>query len=189
MAAGAVGINLEDAVPGLGGRLEAVGLQTEKIRAIRDLAVVIGLPLVLNARTDVYLAAVGDPAGRFDEAAARARAYREAGADCVFVPGVRDAATIERLVRAVGGPLNVLATTGTPPVDELQRLGVARVSVGSGPMRATLGLLQRIATDLAAGRFDAFTTGSLPYDEVNRLMADSAQRIARGRRRVPDDVH
>ncbi len=189
IAAGAVGLNLEDAVPGLGGQLEAVGLQAEKIRAIRDLAAATGVPLVLNARTDVFLAGVGEPAGRFDETVARARAYRQAGADCIFVPGVTDAGTIARLVQAIGGPLNVLAAPGCPTAAELEQLGVARVSVGSGPMRATLALLQRIATALAEGRFDAFTADSLPYAEMNRLMSDSAQRIARSRRRVPDDVH
>ncbi|MDE3155734.1 MAG: isocitrate lyase/phosphoenolpyruvate mutase family protein [Acidobacteriota bacterium] len=189
MAAGAVGINLEDAVPGLAGRLEATGLQAEKVRAIRDLAAATGLPIVINARTDVYLAALGEPAGRFDETVARALAYRAAGADCIFVPGVRDAATIARLVRAIGAPLNILAGPGSPDVAGLQQLGVARVSVGSGPMRATLALVQRMATALAAGTFDAITADSLPYDEANRLMAESAQRIARSRRPAPRDVH
>ncbi|HVC21356.1 MAG TPA: isocitrate lyase/phosphoenolpyruvate mutase family protein [Vicinamibacterales bacterium] len=188
--AGAVGLNLEDAVPGLRGRLEAVGLQTEKIRAIRDLAVARAIPLVINARTDVFLDAVGDPAGRFDESVRRARAYRDAGADCLFVPGVRDAGTIERLVRAIGAPVNILAGAGAPPVAELARLGVARVSVGSGPMRATLGLLERIAVMLRdEGRYDAFVDGSLEYAAVNRLMADSAQRLGRKPAAQPPDVH
>jgi 2-methylisocitrate lyase-like PEP mutase family enzyme len=189
-AAGAVGLNLEDLVPGPAPRLEALGLQVEKIRAIRDLASAVGVPLVLNARTDVFLAAIGDPAGRFDEAVTRARAFREAGADCVFVPGVRDAATIERLVHTVGGPLNILAGPGVPPIGVLQQLGVARVSVGSGPMRATLALLQRIATTLRdEGRYDPFTDETVSYDEMNRLMSESAARLARGRRKPTHDVH
>jgi 2-methylisocitrate lyase-like PEP mutase family enzyme len=88
-----------------------------------------------------------------------------------LAPGVRDADTIGRLARAVDGPLNILAGPGCPSVPELQALGVARVSVGSGPATAVLTLLRDIAVDLAGpGTFTAFTARSLPYAEWNRLM-------------------
>ena len=88
-------------------------------------------PIVLNARTDVYLLEVGAPEKRYDEALRRLAAFRDAGADCVFVPGLRDSSTIRRLVKDLRCPVNILAGPGSPSVPELQQLGVARVSLGS----------------------------------------------------------
>jgi 2-methylisocitrate lyase-like PEP mutase family enzyme len=165
--AGAVGLNLEDA---RGGALLDIELSVARVRAARRVADELGVPLVINGRTDVYLLAVGPPESRFDEAVRRANAYRDAGADCLFVPGALDAETIGRLVSAIHGPLNVLALKGVPGGAELERLGVARVSTGSGPMRATLSLTRRIAEDLQRGEFGAFTDGIITHAEVNRLM-------------------
>jgi 2-methylisocitrate lyase-like PEP mutase family enzyme len=171
LEAGAVGVNLEDGREGEDS-LIPISLHSEKIRSAREAALAAGFALVVNARTDVFLDAIGDPTTRFDEAVARANAYRHAGADCLFVPGVTEAATIERLVRAIDGPLNVLAAAATPPISELERLGVARVSLGSGPMRATLALLRRIARELMdSGTYATLTEGTIPYAETNRLFA------------------
>jgi 2-methylisocitrate lyase-like PEP mutase family enzyme len=168
--AGAVGLNLEDAASDPGTPLVELPLQLEKIRAVREVADRLKVPLVLNARTDVYLLQVGDPATRYDEAVRRLRAFRDAGADCVFLPGMRDAATIRRLVSDLQCPVNILAGPGSPSVPELQKLGVARVSLGSGPMRATLGLLRRLAEELRkAGTYSALD-GAPPHDEINRLL-------------------
>jgi len=168
IAAGAVGMNFEDSTSD--DRLVDVVAQVERIRAIKKLAEAEKIAFVLNARTDVFLLGVGEPAGRFDEAVRRANAYREAGADCLFVPGVTDAETIGRLVRAITGPLNVLAGRDTPRIAELERLGVARVSVGSGPMRATLALTQRIAQELRErGTYAGFTENTPPLRHFNRL--------------------
>jgi 2-methylisocitrate lyase-like PEP mutase family enzyme len=170
--AGAVGLNLEDASGDSGTPLVELPLQLEKICAVREVATRLKVPLVLNARTDVFLLQVGDPAKRYDEAVRRLRAFREAGADCVFLPGVRDAAMIERLVSDVRCPVNILAGPGSPPVPELQKLGVARVSLGSGPMRATLGLLRRLAEELKkAGTYSAMD-GAPAHDEINRLLQE-----------------
>ncbi len=171
IAAGAVGMNLEDGVAGDGGLFE-VADQVARIRAVREAARAEGLDFVLNARTDVFLKQIGEPAQRFDHAVRRARAYREAGADCLFVPGPSDADTIGRLVRGIEAPVNVLAVRGTPPVGELARLGVARVSMGSGPMRATLGLIRRIAEELRGpGTYTAFLEGAPSHAEIQRLFA------------------
>ncbi len=170
--AGAVGLNLEDAASDPGTPLIELPLQLEKIRAVREAAASLKAPLVLNARTDVYLLQVGDPAKRYDEAVRRLRAFRDAGADCVFLPGVRDAATIGRLVSDLQCPVNILAGPGSPSVPELQKLGVARVSLGSGPMRATLGLLRRLAEELRkAGTYSAMD-GAPPHDEINRVLEE-----------------
>ena len=142
--AGAVGMNLEDATGESAHPLVDLSLQVEKIRAVRETADGLKVPLVLNGRTDVYLLEVGLPPTRYDEALRRLRAFRDAGADCVFVPGLRDAPTIGRLVGDLRCPVNVLAVPGSPSVAELRRLGVARISLGSGPMRAALGVLRRI---------------------------------------------
>jgi len=165
LQAGGIGMNLEDAA-------SDPALHIEKVQAVRHASDAAGIPLVINARTDIYLHELGDPSCRFDEAVRRANAYRKAGADCVFVPGVRDATTIGRLTAAIDGPVNILAVPGTPPVPELQRLGVRRVSVGSGAMRATLALAVRIARELLdAGTYVSFND-AIPSADVQRLFKE-----------------
>ena len=112
IAAGAVGVNLEDGTGDADRPLVAETLHCEKIRAVREASSREGIHLVINARTDVYLASVGAPQTRLAEALRRANAYRRAGADCLFVPAVTDAATIGEIVRGIEGPVNVLAGPG-----------------------------------------------------------------------------
>jgi 2-methylisocitrate lyase-like PEP mutase family enzyme len=170
MGAGAVGMNLEDAASPEKNALADVSLQVERIKAVREAAASTEIGFVLNARTDVFLHAVGEPAGRLDHAIRRANAYREAGADCLFVPGVIDGETIAHLVREIHGPINILGVAGTPPVADLEKLGVARVSVGSGPMRSAMSLVRRIARELLdTGTYTGFTDGAIPYAEMNQL--------------------
>lgn len=126
---------------------------------------------MINARTDIFLAGIGDASTRFARTVERLNAYREAGADCLFAPGARDAETIASLVESVKGPLNILAIAGTPSIAELQRLGVARVSIGSGAMRATLGLTRRIAEELLEqGTYSTMVEGAISYADVNRML-------------------
>jgi 2-methylisocitrate lyase-like PEP mutase family enzyme len=167
---GAVGINLEDGSDRPEHPLTETSRHVDKIRAIREMSVGAGVPLVINARTDVYLRAVGAPESRFENTVTRLNAYRQAGADSLFAPGVMDLETIARLVKAVTGPLNILAVTGSPSIGELERVGVARVSLGSGPMRATVGLLQQMLGELKdKGTYAAMSEFARPYDETNRL--------------------
>jgi len=170
IGAGAVGINLEDSPGAAGSPLLETSLQVERLRAAREAADATGIPFVINARTDVFLFAVGEPHERLAHAIRRANAYREAGADCLFVPGVGNAEVIAALVQQIQGPINILANPGVPSVPELQRLGVVRVSMGSGPMRATLALTRRIAKELlATGTYTVFTDDTIPYSEANKL--------------------
>ncbi len=170
MAAGAVGMNLEDGVEGKPEYLADLNLQGEIIRAVLDAATSAGVPFVLNARTDIFLYGIGPAETRLARAIERLNAYRLAGAPSLFAPGVKDSKTIAQLARGLAGPLNILATAGTPPVAELQELGVARVSIGSGPMRAALGFLGRLARELhEEGSFKMMTEGALPYADTNRL--------------------
>jgi 2-methylisocitrate lyase-like PEP mutase family enzyme len=170
IAAGAVGVNVEDCVPGASD-LVPLSIQTDKIAAIVKAATTSGVPVVINARTDGFLRGMGAGESRLTTTIERGRAFLNAGADCVFVPGVTDRDTIAALVQGIGGPINVLAVAGSLPVSELQRLGVARVSLGSGPMRATLAVVRDIAHQLkTAGTYGAFTDRAISYDDVNELM-------------------
>ena len=169
--AGAIGFNLEDATGDASQPLVALEQQIERIRAAREAGDNADVPVVINARTDVYLERVGEPASRFAETARRLNAYSEAGADCLFVPGVTDMAVVAQLVRSVSAPLNVLAGPGMPPVADLQRIGIARLSVGSGIMRATLALARDAADELLqTGTYNTFLDRNIPYSEVNDLM-------------------
>ena len=170
IAAGAVGINLEDYVPGATD-LEPMALQVDKITTIIKAAKKAGVRVVINARTDTFLRALGAPDARLGVAIERGKAFLAAGADCVFVPGVRDRETIAALVRGIGGPINVLAVDGTPPIADLETLGVARVSVGSGPMRAAMAVVRDVARELkTTGTYRAFTAHAMAFNEVNELM-------------------
>jgi 2-methylisocitrate lyase-like PEP mutase family enzyme len=169
-------MNLEDATADAHRPLAGLSAQLEKIHAVREAAAGLGVPLVLNARTDVYLLQVGDPENRYDEAVRRLSAFRDGGADCVFVPGLRDVETIRRLVADLRCPVNILAVPGSPSVPELKNLGVARVSLGSGPMRATLGLLRRLAEEVKTSGTYAAMEGAPSHAEMNQLMNSSQRR-------------
>jgi 2-methylisocitrate lyase-like PEP mutase family enzyme len=171
MNAGAIGFNLEDATGDSRRPLFALEQQIERIRAAREAADNMSIRVVINARTDVYLGKVGEPATRFAETVRRLNAYRQAGADCLFVPGVTDMPTLTQLVRSVPSPLNVLAGPGMPPVADLQHIGIARLSVGSAIMRATLAVARDAADELLQkGTYHTFLDRNIPYSEVNELM-------------------
>jgi 2-methylisocitrate lyase-like PEP mutase family enzyme len=171
VAAGIVGLNLEDVTGDDESSQVEIRLQAEKIAAIREASASDGVSLVINARTDVYLMPTGPAETRFERTVERLRAYRQAGADCVFAPGIRDAETIGKLVRAVDAPLNILLRPGGPGVAELGKLGVARVSIGSGAMRAALGTARKFLKALSEYQdHSALLTDAVPYDEVNRLL-------------------
>lgn len=165
--AGAVGINLEDLTSEDPASHVLLQEQIDKIVAIRA-----SIPeLFINARTDIFLAGIGEENLRLLHTIERLNAYRKAGADCLFAPGISEASVIGPLAAAVQGPLNVLATTGSPSLAEMRKLKVARISVGSGPMRATLGLTKRIATELREdGTYVSMTDDAIPYRDVNRLL-------------------
>lgn len=175
VASGAVGLNFEDITGDDESTHVELGLQVKKIRAIRETSAALGVPLVINARTDIYLMPVGPEATRFERTVERLRAYREAGADCLFVPGLCDRDTIAKLVQAVAAPLNILASPGCPSLGELEKMGVARVSAGSSAMRAAMGAYQRVAKDwLAHGTYDSLLECTIPYNQLNQMMARSS---------------
>lgn len=169
--AGAAGLNFEDGQEE-GDALIELDRQVDRIGAMRSVAAEHGVNLVINARTDVFLANVGsNDAWRREEAIRRGNNYLAAGADCVFVPGVSDEATIAALVSAIHGPLNILASAKTPSVDRLRALGVARVSVGSGAIGYALANFRNTALRLRdGGNFD-FLGERLSHADLNALFA------------------
>ena len=169
--AGAVGFNFEDATDDAAHPLFAMSQQVERIQAARQAGAAAGVPLVINARTDVYLAQVGAPDTRFAETVRRLAAYRDAGADCLFAPGLSDAATIGALVRELGAPLNILAGPHSPPVRELAALGAARISLGGAVMRAALAFTQRAVTELREqSSFETIVRTSISHADMQRLL-------------------
>ena len=172
VASGAVGLNFEDVTGDDESTHVELGLQVQKIRAIRETAAALGVPVVINARTDIYLMPIGPETTRFQRTVERLHAYRDAGADCLFVPGLCDREIIAKLVEAVDAPLNILASAGCPSLEDLEKMGVARVSAGSSAMRAAMGAFQRVAKDwLAHGSYDSLHQVTVPYAELNQMMA------------------
>ncbi|MFL6313974.1 MAG: isocitrate lyase/phosphoenolpyruvate mutase family protein [Terriglobales bacterium] len=217
--AGAVGVNLEDVMPANpdlqsnelqnkqaeakdanpqptpanirhGSPLFPLQEQIARIQATRRAGNAAGIHLVINARTDAYWQAGVEPAEAMRNTLERAKAYLHAGADCIFIPGLRnpdhiktvidylianppptDPLPADRLSIEHGEPaINILAGPGVPSIPELAKLGVKRVSYGSGPHRAAMGLLRRIASEAnSSGTFKALTEGAVPYEEINGL--------------------
>lgn len=144
--AGAIGVNFEDQVVG-GSGVYPISRQAERIRAIRSLADSRGIPLFINARTDLFLQE-GDRtkhAALLDEAVARARAYAEAGGNGFFAPGLADEELIRKLCEASPVPVNIMMMPGVSAPKRLGELGVARVSYGPGPYRAMMAKLKEDA--------------------------------------------
>jgi len=167
LAAGAVGMNLEDSIEE---RLLDFDLSVARVRAAHEAATSAGVPLVINARTDAFHPGTLPPDRQFAEAVRRGNAYREAGATCVFVPFVGDSGTIERLVKAIAAPVNILGAPDAPTLTALEALGVRRVTFGSAPMRATLGLARRMAREWKEkGTYGTLAAYGIPYAELQRL--------------------
>lgn len=169
ISVGIIGANLEDS-SGADHRPADLGYQVEVIQAIRQVATDCEIPFVLNARVDVYLHGAGEAPDRFAQAVQRAKAYRDAGADCVFPIGLKDSEIIARLVSEIGCPLNIMAGPGAPTIAELEQLGVRRVTFGTGLMRATLPLIRQMAQELrASGSCDSMAQTKFTHARVNQL--------------------
>ena len=171
VAAGAVGLNFEDITGSDEPSHVALDLQLANIQALRDTSKSLGVPLVINARTDIFLMPIGPAETRLARTIERLRAYRQAGADCVFAPGVADSDTIAKLVQSVNAPLNILASQSCPAIPELERLGVRRVSLGSSLMRATLGTIRRVDKELrTSGAYTMLNEGTISFPELQQLL-------------------
>ncbi|MGP3968909.1 isocitrate lyase/PEP mutase family protein [Streptomyces sp. 6N223] len=179
VAAGAVGVNLEDTHHGGPAPLREVADQAARLAAARRAADGEGVPLYVNARVDTFLRGAGagaDPAGLLRATLERATAYLAAGADGVFVPGVTDPALVSALAEGIDAPLNVLAGPGAPPVAELAAAGAARISVGSALADAAYALADRAARELLGkGTYEALADG-VGFQRLNSLMLGDEKR-------------
>jgi 2-methylisocitrate lyase-like PEP mutase family enzyme len=171
IATGIVGVNIEDSIdlsPQLIDEMEFC----ERISAIRALSDSMGFHLVINARTDSFYTSSGSTREKLSESIKRGNKYREAGADCIFVQPVSEKETIATLVKEINAPINILANPGIggkvpPSVQELQDLGVARVSLGSGLMKATLALIKKVADELSEkGTYDILLDALTPLPDA-----------------------
>jgi 2-methylisocitrate lyase-like PEP mutase family enzyme len=171
VATGIVGINIEDSIdlnPVLIDEMEFC----ERISAIRALSDSLGFHLVINARTDSFYTSSSSTREKLSESIRRGNKYREAGADCIFVQPVWERETISTLVREINAPINILSNpgigAGTPPsVRELQDLGVARLSLGSGLMKATLALIKKVADELSEkGTYNVLSDALTPLPDA-----------------------
>ena len=170
LAAGAVGLNLEDSDAHAGHKLRDRTLAVERIRAAREVADKAGIKAVINARTDAFFPTAMTGDDRLAEAVARANAFLAAGAGSIFVPFVGKPEIIGRLAREIDGPLNILARPGSPTLAEMKALGVARVSVGGVLATSAYAVVKRAAAELRGPGTYSFADEAIPHPEMNKLM-------------------
>ena len=150
MKAGAIGINIEDGLFEGKRQLVSPEQHAAKIKAVREAAQKRGIRLFINARTDPFLLKFGSPDECLNEAARRAKAYADAGADGIFVPGLTDLPLIEKFVQLTPLPVNIMVTRGVPEIPDLARVGVQRVRLGPWPMMAAMRVIEQAAAAVAA---------------------------------------
>ncbi|WP_329561819.1 isocitrate lyase/PEP mutase family protein [Kitasatospora sp. NBC_01266] len=169
IAVGAVGANLEDS-QAVGGPLFPAGEQAARLRAARAAATAADLPeFLVNARTDVFLFGIGEPAGRLDEVLSRAADYAAAGADSLFVPGLLDLDVLTELCARSPLPVNAMLLPGGPSVPALAACGVRRISAGTALAQAAYTAAHRAAVELLGpGTLDALA-GPLGFGELDGL--------------------
>jgi 2-methylisocitrate lyase-like PEP mutase family enzyme len=173
---GAIGINIEDFVHATK-TLYPMEREVESVKAIRQLGDTVGIPVVINARTDALRFGTGDEEAKFKEAVRRAIAYRDAGADCVYPMGLTEADSIRRFVERLDFPMNVMVRKGLPTIKELESLGVARLSFGPSASYAAMGLLKRAAKEVQEnGTYQNLVDGAIGFDELNSLAMPGPNR-------------
>jgi 2-methylisocitrate lyase-like PEP mutase family enzyme len=151
LAAGCVGLNFEDTDHARGrGQWVPAERQAERIAAIREAARAEGVPIVINARVDMYLGGPLEGDARRAEAIRRGKLYLQAGADCVYPIVAHEDAEIAALVKGIG-PINVMALPIAPPLARLSQLGVARVTFGSSLMKTALDAADRVLAEYVRG--------------------------------------
>jgi 2-methylisocitrate lyase-like PEP mutase family enzyme len=168
---GIVGVNLEDSLLRGPEPLRPIAEAARRIAAAREAAERAQVPIVINARVDLYIRNIGEAEARFAETVERARAYLAAGADCIYPIGLRDPAVIGRLVKAIAAPLNINVRAGSPSVAELERLGVARASTATAITLMAMSLTRDLAQAMReTGRFDRLDA-AMTHAEAQRLFA------------------
>jgi len=169
-ASGVVGASIEDYTGDSNNPLYDIELAAERIKAAKEATENLGYPFMLTARAECYLTGHSDP---FKESVLRINRYIEAGADCLFVPGIRDIDTIKALVQEANGPVSVvMGLSGSPvSVAELQSVGVTRISIGGSLARATYGLIRRAAREMLDEGTFGYAAQQVADDELCRLFS------------------
>ena len=160
--AGAAGFSIEDYDP-VTGRIDDIGLAAERVAAAAEATNSLAHPMVLTGRAENHIRGVDD----LDDTIARLIAYRDAGADAVYAPGLTDVDQIAAVVDAVDVPLNVLALPGGPTIGQLASVGVRRVSIGSLLASAAYGALLAGATELRAEGTSRYAAAGIARDALN----------------------
>jgi 2-methylisocitrate lyase-like PEP mutase family enzyme len=163
---GVVGINIED---GLHGPIRSIDDAVARLSAARDAAQRAGVPIVLNARCDIFHLQHGPEEMRFAATLERCKAYLAAGADCVYPFGLRDLTTIAAFVKAIAAPVNVTGRAGMPDATAFERMGVVRITIASAPTLVAMSAIQKLATELrATNGFDALAS-TLRHPDAQNL--------------------
>lgn len=168
IAAGVVGINLED---GLHGPIRSIEDAGARLAAAREAADKAGVPIVINARCDVFQLQHGEEPTRFATTVSRCKAYLAAGADCVYPFGLRDPPTIAAFVQAVGGPVNITGRPGMPDAAAFGKMGVARITIASAPTLVVMAAIAKLAGDLRAGGGFEMLGGGLRHPDAQKIFA------------------
>lgn len=175
LLAGVVGFNIEDGLPN--GTLSPVSEQIEKIRALAELKKELELSFVINARTCAYWLNVADDDEKLKIAVERGNAFAEAGADCVFVPGAMDEITVGKLTERIQASVNIILNSQYHDFDGLEKLGVRRLSVGSGPVRYIYDKAIKLADDLAQGNVNGMLTNEFTYARANEYFSNDRKHM------------
>ncbi len=173
MHAGAVGINFEDS-SFEGGPLQPIDFQCERIQAIRNMADKEGIPLVINARIDVFMRSADiSPSEKIAETISRGKAYLDAGADCLYPIGPGDVETLKRIREETEAPINVYASKLAASMKELAAIGISRLSLGPGLIRASLTTMRNVAQQLLDyGPYDSFSAEDImTSDEIRKYIS------------------
>jgi 2-methylisocitrate lyase-like PEP mutase family enzyme len=170
VSAGVAGMNLEDSLAKSRGGLVELPQQLRKIQSVMDTKRELGSEFFLNARVDSFHVITDDPKRALDEAIRRGNAYAEAGGDCIFYLNLHSAAIIGTVAKEVKAPISILAGPQSPSVSELQDLGVARVSYGSGFMKAAISGTKRLAQEILEKGTCSLLKDGMQTPEINALV-------------------
>jgi len=171
VARGVAGMNLEDGAEKSKGGLVELSQQLRKIKAVIETKRELGSEFFLNARVDAFHVITNDPKKALDEAIRRGNAYAEAGGDCIFYLFLHSAEIIGRLAKEVKAPMSILAGPQSPSVKELQDLGVARVSYGSGFLKAAITGAKHLAQEILEKGTCNLLKGGMQTPEIAALVA------------------
>lgn len=165
LEAGVVGFNIEDGKSD--GSLDDIETMVAKVKTLSNLRKKTDIDFVINARTCAYWLNIGDEAAKLATASERGNAYREAGADCIFVPGAMTEDTVKALVSGIDAPINIILNPICNDIDGIEQIGVRRLSLGSGPVRTNYDYLIEMARDIKTSNFIKILSNKFSYGRAN----------------------